>query len=621
MDRSGGLNLAGLLKAFTTDNYFLITTIGEFIDNSISACQIANLKELNFEMIVDYEAEKIFFIDNGPGIDAKDIKSKWILFNKYDQLDNIGFNRKHVGFKRGGFWLGKKIELYTKTLLSESGTYLDIDEIISKENDSFPIEKCMEIQEINNQNLEIFRNLISKISKDGTGTVFAISKSHFESAKTFNDKIFPLKNSFKIDGKYKDNNILLFLYLKYYKFIEGNENLKLNIEIRTTVKDQKIFITKKDLKLGDYIFNNEDFLKQFENFDFNALEKKYSDFYGTNVQEEYLDTFGINIEKIIGDLKKGIASWKFKMPYHSMRGESKTELLDVSFSFLNNKYIEEFSVQDIFSGIVLMQDGRAINMGNYNKKNPSTSVFSRINQKVLGFNRSGDYVTVDKYWTAEINLDTDNEILLREFQPIDDKSKFANSEVIQDITKSFSEFISSKLLLNQIGNEIVDHQRSESNRVSSSNSKKISKIDSIIINSEKEIVSNNIEKFIKKGEVKIGISEKSSKDKKYFTLINKALKFRFEFTNKQKNMIDFKYSFDSVIGENSLLITYNFDCQFFNKSKNLEEIYYKTAFMLSIQIAEELYSNLQSFETNSLAEQETQNFINKLLVFKEYTYE
>ncbi|AHI53041.1 ATP-binding protein [Spiroplasma culicicola] len=613
------VHIAGMVHSWTSDSYYLITTFGEFIDNSLSSAIKSGQKTLNMKIIVDGDTESYLFIDNGPGIESSKIEECWVMFNPEDDLNKDGFNRRHIGFKRGGFWLGKRVELFSKSKNTVVGTYLDYDEMVSKQNAGFSVEEAVKPEDISEKDI----NLYQKVLIGETGTIIGIKKTNFTDANNFNHKTVEF-TSIPKDYNLRKNNIYVYLYFKYLYFIEGKADVKLNLSV--VYNNQKVNINKESLYLFDYEITSEIASKQFKNFNFDKLEKELIEqgAINSNKDKQLQSDYGISVGKIINDIKQNKFNWEFFFPYIARYHVNNHVKLKAYFSFLNYNDIRKYSLQDIFGGVSIVQDNRIINMGNYTKMAPNLKVFER---KILTLTNtsSGDIKTEDKLWKADIHLDTTEPNLKIDFQPKDDKSAIANGNVVENVLKEFVNFLKSDLHMDYIGRVIIGFLKGsleyaiDENYVSDyeiSKTKNILKKTNIYLNNEDTL---KVITDIKKGELKLTPSSKFGNNKKTFPYKNndKIIYYYFSFDKNQERSIEFKYSTDKVLLENILELRFNFNYKSLTKLQKSDDHQIRLALIFSTIIAKKFSKLLEECEYQSDAEQKLSIFIDDLEIFNE----
>jgi hypothetical protein len=427
--------LSGLVQSMVAKKYSELISFGEFIDNAIGQSEIGSTVLVT--IVIDVKnGGSIYFIDNSAGIEESSLVRAWTFFNHLDAFKSNGMNRANVGFKRGGFWLGKKISIYSKTKNFESGTYLDINEVMEAERKQEEYNIYSNLSSDATNNLKEWFDHYTNNSE--TGSIFKISDLSWEQ-RDFAEiqTLFQCSPDSKTDtGAKGEMNIYKQLYWRYKRFIEGKENKTLQLKVihkKTDGEFIETIINAKNVGYKGLTIDIEEWEQNIRpNIDFENIRFK------NNFDKLRLDemdaSYGTNTSKIIDQLEEGNFEIDFNLPYRDERKKLIVNL-PVKLYLLDHKKINSgFSSMRIISGIELIQDGRSLNTGT-----SVTDSYKLHHHTLKIFSKTGEFATDDTYWMAQIFVDFFDEANKETFKPNDEKADLASEATKANILSNLKD--------------------------------------------------------------------------------------------------------------------------------------------------------------------------------------
>jgi hypothetical protein len=513
---SESVSVSGLIKTFEGKEREMLLILGEFIDNSIGSAKKDSKSSVDVKIFISEKYNAFYFIDNSSGIEVNNLERVWRFYNAGDAYLKEGLNRGGIGFKQAGFWLGKRVTIYSKNKMQEeSCTQLDYDEILAREN---KIAELMSDTNATNEvwfknaNDEFYKDVFKTLTGDSdTGTLVGIENMKWL-IRTFADNILPFQVKPTTPAETGDKgkmNIYQQLYWRYERMIENKDNFKLNLEIimdnKGGVRSEPIVINAQTVGFKGITFDKETFVNYVQNpsFKFSYIQS-FAENETEGQERKKKEKYGITVRDIVSNLKRGNSSIEFYIPFLP-NDTKKYDKLKVIFYLLDYKKIDNvFSSLRIMHGVEFVQDGRSINTG----IKVNSEILKHIEVK---FKKStGEYDTNKNYWMAQVFLDSDNEDNQNAFEPDDVKNKIKNSANVASIKESLDEAI-SELYIDMIFNHIIQNLKQKSD-IRTEMDKGID----IIVNKDKSdyVYNNNLSEEKKDENVEIAESLWKVLDKK-----------------------------------------------------------------------------------------------------------
>lgn len=250
----------GDLWRHAVDTLSLSYCISEFIDNSISSCELTYWnKGIEHELIIDInyhqegDMEWYEIIDNAGGMDKQELNDAMIFGNKRYKNDNSYKNQYGIGMKTAIFWIGEDAEIFTKKNGIEwRGEYLangkdDMDSVVHR------------ISMSNNQQLKNYESGTKIIIYGSNGKDRTMTKNQAEEyvsyflgnrySRYLNDNrsnnIFKctINISYKI-GRQKTNSLKVKKITvendktKVFRYIEKNGNSKSKEDVKILIQNK-----------------------------------------------------------------------------------------------------------------------------------------------------------------------------------------------------------------------------------------------------------------------------------------------------------------------------------------------------------------------------------------------
>jgi sugar diacid utilization regulator len=486
-----GASISGLMNSFSGENREMLLIIGEFIDNSVGSAKKDGLNSVDVKIFIHAKKNAFYFIDNSTGIEKSDLRRIWRFYNLGDAYLNEGLNRGGIGFKHAGFWLGKKITIYSKNKSQEkSCTQLDFDEILalekiqdlqtSEEESSYYID----YKNIDNNFYELVFNKMT--DNTNTGTLIAIEDMNL-SERTFANNIEPFQEDPDKPTKTGDGgamNIYQQLYWRYERMIENKDNFKLNLSVIKDDDDgglnEPIVINAKTVGFKGLTFDSDTFRKYVKNpqFEFSSIQSFVDSATDAQERKTKID-YGITIREIVTNLKEGNPTIEFYVPFMP-DNPIKYDKLKVVMYLLDYKKIDNvFSSVRIMHGVEFIQDGRSINTA----ISTDSEMLGHIEMEWKA--AKGEFDTIKNYWMAQIFLDSSNENNQKAFEPNDKKNKIKNTANVNTLIKSLKNAIED-LNIDLIFKHIIPLLRPKNSKRT-----ELDRDAGIIANNDKHVQTNN----------------------------------------------------------------------------------------------------------------------------------
>jgi sugar diacid utilization regulator len=486
-----GASISGLMNSFSGENREMLLIIGEFIDNSVGSAKKDGLNSVDVKIFIHAKKNAFYFIDNSTGIEKSDLRRIWRFYNLGDAYLNEGLNRGGIGFKHAGFWLGKKITIYSKNKSQEkSCTQLDFDEILalekiqdlqtSEEESSYYID----YKNIDNNFYELVFNKMT--DNTNTGTLIAIEDMNW-SERTFANNIEPFQEDPDKPTKTGDGgamNIYQQLYWRYERMIENKDNFKLNLSVIKDDDDgglnEPIVINAKTVGFKGLTFDSDTFRKYVKNpqFEFSSIQSFVDSATDAQERKTKID-YGITIREIVTNLKEGNPTIEFYVPFMP-DNPIKYDKLKVVMYLLDYKKIDNvFSSVRIMHGVEFIQDGRSINTA----ISTDSEMLGHIEMEWKA--AKGEFDTIKNYWMAQIFLDSSNENNQKAFEPNDKKNKIKNTANVNTLIKSLKNAIED-LNIDLIFKHIIPLLRPKNSKRT-----ELDRDAGIIANNDKHVQTNN----------------------------------------------------------------------------------------------------------------------------------
>jgi sugar diacid utilization regulator len=486
-----GASISGLMNSFSGENREMLLIIGEFIDNSVGSAKKDGLNSVDVKIFIHAKKNAFYFIDNSTGIEKSDLRRIWRFYNLGDAYLNEGLNRGGIGFKHAGFWLGKKITIYSKNKSQEkSCTQLDFDEILALEKiqdlQTFEEESSyyIDYKNIDNNFYELVFNKMT--DNTNTGTLIAIEDMNL-SERTFANNIEPFQGDPDKPTKTGDGgamNIYQQLYWRYERMIENKDNFKLNLSVIKDDDDgglnEPIVINAKTVGFKGLTFDSDTFRKYVKNpqFEFSSIQSFVDSATDAQERKTKID-YGITIREIVTNLKEGNPTIEFYVPFMP-DNPIKYDKLKVVMYLLDYKKIDNvFSSVRIMHGVEFIQDGRSINTA----ISTDSEMLGHIEMEWKA--AKGEFDTIKNYWMAQIFLDSNNENNQKAFEPNDKKNKIKNTANVNTLIKSLKNAIED-LNIDLIFKHIIPLLRPKNSKRT-----ELDRDAGIITNNDKHVQTNN----------------------------------------------------------------------------------------------------------------------------------